>query len=79
MNKNGITIWLNQDIQIIKKNILNNIATRPLLAGANETTLTQKLITLLANRKQVYIQSNYCLHGDEITIENLEKIIIQYA
>lgn len=80
MNKNGVTIWLNQNISVIKKNIQNENTTRPLLANTNDdATLEKKLMTLLESRKNIYAQSMHCLSNSEITLENLEKIIVQYV
>lgn len=79
MNKVGITIWLNQDIAVIKNNIQHQSSSRPLLANTSSTEFEKKLMTLFEERKQIYAKSLYCLNGNEITIENLEKIIVEYV
>lgn len=79
MNEAGVTIWLNPSINTIVKNIYSETAKRPLLQNTSEADLKNKLQHILQERKSCYAQSQHQLNDDEVSINNLKKIISQNA
>ena len=57
MNKHGITFYLQWPDDVITLHLIKLRATRPLLAGLEESTAEIKIKDLLALRKPVYEQS----------------------
>ncbi len=79
MNKIGVTIWLNQSIEKITDNINNKKKHRPLLNNIDDDKLHEHLKSLLQQRFDCYSKSQHKLVDEQISIENLQKIILQYA
>lgn len=70
MNKNGITIFLNVDIDDLHKKLsLKGIQKRPLLKDKSTDELYEELITKFDQRKSYYLKSKICLdqHLTDIT------------
>lgn len=75
MNNKGNTIWLNQSINVIAKNIQAETNKRPLLQHSNFTQICEKLNIILQNRLQYYSKSTYQLQATEISVKQLLNII----
>lgn len=58
MKANGIVIWLNTDLQIIKRRIAQNSTRRPLFLGMSEAEILEKLSVLYENRRKTYAKAD---------------------
>lgn len=58
MKSNGIVVWLNTDLSIIRRRIAQNITRRPMFIGLSEHELTGKLAALYEKRRKVYAKAD---------------------
>ena len=73
--KNAVSVWLDNDLEIINKRIKWN-KKRPLLDKKNNQ---KKINKLYAERKNIYKLANYKIDCDNLNKENIaNKIIIFY-
>jgi shikimate kinase len=79
MNKNGITVWLNESADILNHRIKQSKLQRPLVSNLQDAEIQPYLETLLKSRLQVYSKCKYHLTGTEINKTNLLKIINEYV
>lgn len=71
MNEEGITVWLNETIDIITERLLNEKKQRPLIKNIKDDELKEFLKELLEERNQFYKQAKYSLSGEN----NLEDFL----
>ena len=79
MNENGITIWLNNSIENIVERTIGAKLQRPLITNIPNQNLFSFFTNQLEERKAFYSQSKHCLTANEITENNLQKIINLYV
>jgi shikimate kinase len=79
MNQQGVTIWLDEPVDVLVSRLLPQKAERPLISELSDAELTGFLTKKLAERAPLYGQSQYRLHGETISDKQLNKIIQQYA
>lgn len=79
MNRNGVTIWLNENIEKIEYRVYHNKQKRPLLNTILDKDLLDYLDLLLQSRKIFYAQSQYCINSDGINENNIQSIIDKYV
>lgn len=79
MNENGITIWLNDDVEAISKRLEFNKIQRPLLINIAENNLQEYLHELLKQRIPFYSKSKHQLLGEQINENNFQAIINNYV
>lgn len=79
MNKNGITIWLDEPVDILVGRLKLQKDHRPLLKDLSNEELRSFLEKKLEERKPFYGQAQYRLYADEITNKNFEKIIHEHS
>lgn len=79
MNEHGVTIWLDVPVEILEQRLANDKAQRPLINELKEQQLHNYLHQTLQIRTQFYQQAMYKLHGNEISEQNLLKILKQHA
>jgi len=75
MNEHGITIWLDESLDIIAERLKGERAHRPLVSGLHERGVKEFLSNMLMNRRAYYEQAKFHLAGVEINEENFVKII----
>lgn len=79
MQQNGITVYLKQDVEVLYKNIKNEIAQRPLLHNKNEAEIKKHISILLKNRIEVYEKSDVIIDMCNVVecnfVENFYNII----
>lgn len=69
MKSNGIVIWLNTDLHIIKKRIAQNSTRRPLFLGLSEAEIMEKLSVLYENRRKTYAKADVAIdHNQQHTV-----------
>ena len=59
MNKNGITIWMDDSPEIIAERLKKEKAHRPLIASISDAYLTDFLVEMREKRNPFYAQSTY--------------------
>lgn len=79
MNNNGITIWLDEPIEILAERLNKEKDHRPLIRDLKTSELAGFLNQKLNERLPYYQQSQYRLTNLQITESNLLKIIKQHA
>jgi shikimate kinase len=79
MNKNGITIWLDEPIEILAERLNKEKDHRPLIRKLKTSELVGFLNQKLNERLPNYQLSKYRLTNLQITESNLLKIIKQHA
>ena len=79
MNKQGITIWIDEPIAVLAERLQPEKEHRPLIKGLSDTELDNFLSRKLAERSSFYSKSTYHLQGSEINDAAFAKIIKQHA
>lgn len=79
MNKNGITIWLDEPIDILVGRLKLQKDHRPLIKDLANDALRAFIEDKMAERKPFYEQSQHHLFGEEISNKNFEKIIHEHS
>lgn len=79
MNKQGITIWIDEPVDILTDRLLKEKDHRPLIKDLNENSLSVFLNKQLEERKSFYALSTYRLTGAELTENTFTRLIKQHA
>jgi len=75
MNSKGITIWLDEPLEIITGRLRQGRAERPLVARLADHELRDYIADKLQERAVFYGQAKYRVAGREISNATLEQII----
>jgi shikimate kinase len=78
MIKNGIVIWLNTSISVLKERLLKEKMSRPLVRAIDDSELKTYIIRKLSERKMYYEQAQIMVHEDEVSLENLIELLKEY-
>lgn len=78
MNREGTTIWLDEDIDTLAERLITGKAHRPLLSGMDGNQLKNYLVKKREERLSFYRQAKIILKGDEISEKNLLSLIKGY-
>ena len=76
MNENGITIWIDEPIEIIRKRLLKEKSHRPLIANVADEDLYSFLSDMREKRSVYYAKAKHNLKQDEISEQGFLKIIL---
>ncbi|SJZ53769.1 shikimate kinase [Sediminibacterium ginsengisoli] len=79
MNTQGITIWLDEPVQILAQRLLPEKAHRPLIAGLPDEALQGFLREKLEERRAFYSKATYHLKEGDINDRTFAKIIKEHA
>jgi shikimate kinase len=79
MNKHGITIWIDEPVEILAARLLPEKADRPLIRDLSDEELLNFLAKKRAERESFYTQAIYQLQGEDINEAAFLKIIKQHA
>lgn len=79
MNKNGVTIWLDEPVETLVERLKPGKEHRPLIRSLSDEALTAFLENKLKERTPVYEKAQHRLRGKEISDLAFKKIIQQYA
>lgn len=71
MNQQGITIWLDEPVEVLVERLLPEMAQRPLLSPLSKQELHSFIQTKLTERMPFYSQAKKRLSGAEINLKNL--------
>lgn len=75
MNRNGITIWLDEPLGILVGRLKLGKENRPLIKNLSDRELHYFIENKLLERESFYRQAQYHLSGSEISNKSLEKIL----
>jgi shikimate kinase len=75
MNQQGITIWLDESVDVLVERLIPEKNHRPLLANLKEEELKIFLTNKLAEREPFYSKAAVHLQGKDINLTRLKKII----
>ena len=75
MNENGITIWLDEPIDVLVERLKPGKEHRPLIKDLSDEELGSFLTNKLAERKPFYSQAKHAMAYSNITEKNLLKLI----
>jgi shikimate kinase len=75
MKLNGIVIWLNTDLRIIKKRIAQNSTRRPLFLGLSEGEILEKLNVLYEKRRRTYAKADVLIDHNQQHAVSLSVVI----
>jgi len=79
MNQQGITVWLNESIDILVDRLDPEKAHRPLIQALNKDQMRVFLEKQLAERTPFYSKAKIQLNGKQLQIKQLIQTIQQYA
>ncbi len=79
MNEQGITIWIDEPIEVLTERLLKEKSHRPLISHLDENGIIEFLKNKYNERKQYYSQSTHHLKGEKINLKNFKKIINQHV
>lgn len=76
IKKYGTSIFIDVSIDILLSRLFNDQSTeRPLFTGLSKNQLKNKLVEQMIARSSFYGKATYTLKGDELSVEDLLKII----
>ena len=75
MKSNGIVLWLNTDLSIIRSRIAQNITRRPMFIGMNDAELQEKLRDLYEKRRKVYVKADVSIEHNAQGSISLSAVI----
>ena len=78
MNEQGITIFLDEPIDVLVERLIPEKKHRPLILKLNDKKLNTYLQEQKEERKKFYTKAKYSLQGDAITENNLMSLIKQH-
>ena len=79
MNQEGITIWLDESIDVLVERLLNEKAHRPLISHLDKNGIHSFLTEKYKERLPYYSKAKHQLSGADLTMDSFKKIIKQYA
>ena len=74
MNEHGITIWIDESVDILAERLKKEKAHRPLIKDLSDDELHNFLSNKLAERSPFYSQAQYHLQGTNISDSSFAKI-----
>jgi shikimate kinase len=75
MNNEGLTIWLDEPVDILVERLIAEKAHRPLISGLNDNELRTYLEKKKEERMPFYTQAKCCVSGEDINEQNLLALI----
>lgn len=79
MNEQGITIWIDEPIEVLVARLQPEKEHRPLIKNLSDAELKQFLTDKLVQRFPFYHQATYHLQGNAISDAGFAKILKQHA
>jgi|KBSMisStandDraft_5_1062788.scaffolds.fasta_scaffold618461_3 shikimate kinase len=79
MNKHGITIWIDEPIEVLAERLKKEKAHRPLIKDLNDEELLHFLSIKLSERSIFYSQCQHHLQAGTISAHSFAEILQQHA
>lgn len=78
MNSHGITIWIDEPIEILAERLKKEKEVRPLIKDLSDDELLHFLAIKLTERKKFYVQAQHHLQDDKISERSFVEILSQH-
>jgi shikimate kinase len=75
MRKNGIVIWLNTSVVVLKERLLKERGTRPLIKAIGDAELKNYIIRKLGERKMYYEQAQCMINEESASLESIIELL----
>ena len=75
MKKNGQVIWLNTSVEVLKKRLIRERMSRPLIRSIGEAEIRAYIIRKLGERKMYYEQADVMVNEENILLEPLLELL----
>jgi shikimate kinase len=75
MNAHGVTVFINEPIEVLVHRLQNEKAHRPLVSNTTDDELYVSLAERLASRLQFYQKAQHTIIGSQATVEEFIKLI----
>ena len=75
MNKNGITVWIDEPVDVLVLRLITEKEHRPLIKDLSDNELEKFLAQKLKERSPYYSQATYRLSGKDLDEKSFFKII----
>ena len=75
MNKNGITIWIDEPTDVLVSRLTSQKEHRPLIKDLSDDELEKFLVDKLKERESYYGQATHRLSGKDLDEKSFSKII----
>ena len=79
MNKQGITIWLDEPVEVLSQRLVNTQSRRPLLKNISNENIPGFLNTKLEERQPYFSKAKYRLSGEQLAENTFAKLIKENA
>lgn len=79
MNNEGLTIWLDEPVELLLKRLIPEKSQRPLISKLSDEKLKDFLEEKKKERRSFYSQAKFTLSGDEINEQHLLSLIKEYT
>jgi shikimate kinase len=79
MNKNGVTIFLDEPVEVLAERLQQEKEHRPLIKNLSNDELKDFLAKKLEERKEYYNKATYKLDGSKLTDVSLAKLLKEHA
>jgi len=79
MNKQGITIWIDEPVEVLSERLAKEKSHRPLIMNLDDAALSKFLADKLEERNSFYGQCTYRISGKELSENTLTKLIREHA
>jgi shikimate kinase len=79
MNKQGITVWLDEPVETLSQRLSKEKSHRPLIKDLDDEGLKDFLSKTLDERKAFYDQAAHRLSGDDLCENSFTSIISEHA
>lgn len=78
MNKHGITIWIDETVEVLAERLTKEKDHRPLIKSLSDDELHNFLTKKLAERTPYYSQATHRLQGNKIALRSFAEILQQH-
>jgi len=75
MNNQGITIWINEPVEVLAERLKPEKEHRPLIKELSDEALTDFLQQKLDQRRPFYSQAKIILEGNDIQLKKIMQLI----
>ncbi len=79
MNKNGITVWIDEPVELLAQRLQTEKSHRPLIKNLNDGELRSFLAKKLEQRRPFYSRAQYHLQGKRISDNDFTELIKKNA
>ena len=79
MNKVGVTIWIDEPVEVLAERLEKEKAHRPLIKDLGNDQLKDFLAKKLEERREYYSQATYKVSGERITESSFIKLLKEHA